>query len=686
MPPTTPTTVSASYKKKDGNLTVSADGKSLSFRPLQPPGGPATVNIAVTDITNLQQTPEPAPKQALKVFVGEASHVFTFTHKTNARKEIAAVTDILRSSIAAAKASTAAQVLPKNTHSPAPSTGNGDSTGAPAAMAIAKAVASKDEGWYDDNKLKNDISLQQSLLRSDKAKALRERFNQSLRDKPESVSAAQFTTQFWATRLHLLRAHAIEQAQQMGEYNVLPEIAFVRKRAEKEGDPDIRQLNITREQIKLIFKQYPVVSEAFNAHVPPMDAAQFWQRFFSSKLLKKLKGEKITQQDPSDPVLDKYLDSREAGPRDFGHVPNFIDLEGNEQNHSQRKGNRPDETMRASNNEKVPILRVLNNLSEKMLSRVAAEDGEAHAPIGMDEDSYEQLRLRDLALEDKDNRVVLNIREQQRLQGGNRDDLSAEALQYSKQDPTTVLNSLRASLQPSNLGADARTGTLRLDRAIGFNPDNDSDDNPSDDGEADPQATKTAPKTGTPASMTTATTTIFTSITAHRDSTTNPLDTLRGLSPQTFQTLTTTANTTTEFLHYFWTLFHSGDSSKVPELQNLVATLDRSVDRLDAVAEQAENERRNRIDALKAKVKAFEQKSGKRRRVDYEGEVGGGRRIVEELAGPVRGALRRAVQVYRGEFERQTREVAAAASAGAGAGAGGGGTPVAGGGDVVMVG
>lgn len=671
-----PTPAPVSYKKKDGLLSTSDDTKYLFWTPAAPPNSSPAVTVPVADITNLQQTPESSPKVALKVVVKDDNYVFSFTGGS-ARKHQEAITDTLRNTIAAAKASTAASVLPTPSGAGTPRPQNGGETGQPAAMAIAKAVSSKaaDDGWYDDQKLKNDMQLQRSLLESDQTLAAR--FNQALKDRPENVSASQFTAQFWSARVHLLRAHAIEKAQKQGEYNVLPEIQFVRKAAEKEGDADVKQLHITKEQIKLIFKQYPVVSEAYDENVGDakkgkLTPGEFWQRFFGSRLLKKLKGEKITQVDPPDGILDRYLERREAGPAAIGHVPHFMDLEGNEQNHSQRKGNRPDQDMRPSENEKVPILRVLNNLSEKMLSHVAPEDGGEegqHAPIGLDEETFEQLRLRDLAREDTDTRVKLNVREQQRYLGGGgeEDDLSAEAKLYAQQDPSQVLSGLRSDLVPARLGSDEK-GTLRLDKAIGYTLDSDSDDedNDGDHVMTNGSTNRTAiskkqkrPQIGSHTSHTTATRIILSSIRTRRlASSTSPTD-LRGLSQELFDQLSITQNTTTEFLHYFWTLFLSGDSARATELSQLITTLDRSLERINAVAAQAEKERERKIERLKEQVREYERRTGKRRRVDFEG-VAGGKTVVEGMVGPTVRALGVAGERYRRVWEEQSKEAAGA--------------------------
>ncbi|KAL1583169.1 hypothetical protein WHR41_07972 [Cladosporium halotolerans] len=642
---------SVSYKKKDGVLAVSDDSKYLFWTPSAPPGSSPTVTILVADITNLQQTPESSPKVALKVFVKEESYVFSFTDKQSARKEQEVVTDTLRNVISASKAAPTPQETP-GPGTPVPAQGSENAQ--PAAMAIAKALSSKaaDEAWYDDSKLKSDFQLQKSLL--DSNRTLKDRFNQALSDKPESVSAAQFTTQFWSARLHMLRAHAIEKAQKQGEYNVLPEIRFTRKPGEKEGDPDIKQLHITKEQIKLIFKQYPIVREAYNDNSPPMDPSLFWTRFFSSRLLKKLKGEKITQNDPPDAVLDRYLERNEVGPASIGHVPNWMDLEGNEQNHSQRKGNRPDETMRPSTYDKVPILRVLNNLSEKMLSHVAPEDGEAHRPVGMDEETYEQLRLRDLANEEVDNRVTLNIREQQRLLAGEQqDNVSAEAALYAQHDPQQVLFGLRDDIQPFNLGG---PDSYSLDQAIGFDPDSDSE---GEDAPTHQTNNKRPAHFGAKSALGSATTDIISSFLQQRELAASDPEDLRGLSQDTFNTLANTHATTTEFLHYFWTLFLSGDSSRSTELAQLVSTLDRSLDRINAVAATADAERNKKVENVKRQMEQHEKRTGKKAKYDFD-KILGGKKVVEAMVRPTVGALAHATETYRKAFEEQSKEAAAA--------------------------
>ncbi|KAI7012635.1 hypothetical protein D0867_09365 [Hortaea werneckii] len=668
MPQTT--RASVAYKKKDGSLSVADDRKYLFWTPAAPPGASPSVTVPVADITNLQQTPESSPKVALKVFVKEESYVFSFTAaREQARKEQESVTDILRDTIANAKAKDADKLAPPAAAAaPGTPAQDGGDSGQSAAMTFAKAVSAREaeDAWYDDGRLKNDFQLQRSLLTSNKA--LNDRFTQSLREKPETVTVPQFTAQFWSTRLHLLRAHAIEKAQKEGEYNVLPEIKHTSVLGE-DGQYH-KTLNVTKEQIGLLFKQYPIVRRAFDECTPKLKPEEFWARFFGSRLLKKLKGERIERTDPPDGVLDRYLDEAgNVGPIGLGHsVPHVIDLEGNEQN-TKFRVNREGWEMSASRHDQ-PILHVLNNLSEKMMSHVAANDNQqAHAPIGLDEETFEQLQLRDLAMNDVDNRVVLNVRDQQQYLAGQReDDLSKDARLYATQDPSKVLSSLQSDLLPSHLGSDDK-GTLRLDRAIGYHTDDESDS--EDESASAPQTNgataKPKSRIGSHASLTTATSSVLNSIQQrrhHASASSTPTAASLGLSQTLLDQLTITHNTTTEFLHYFWTLFLSGDPSKSTELQGLVSTLDRSVDRINAVAEQAEAERQKKLDVQREKVKEYEKRTGKRRRVD-ERDAGSGKAGVEVLVRPTVEALRAASEAYRKAWEEQSKDAGL-----------GGGTPV----------
>lgn len=353
------------------------------------------------------------------------THTFAFNAPGKARDEQVAITDTLRKAIETFNAQ-------KNAVPTATPVGEG--SGHSAAMAIAQAVsagAKALENQSDDATLLNNIELQRSLLNAQPV--LRQRFNESLAQKPENITVTQFQKQFWSTRIHLLRAHQVEKSQHQGIYNVLavvkPELV--------DGKP---RLMLSKEQIQLIFSLHPVVKHAYNENVPQMSEGEFWSRFFASRLVKKLKGEKVQESDPTDVKFDRYLTWKDqdlhAEPAD--HVPHFIDLEGNEQNHSQKRGNRPDQWMRPKDE---PIMKVLNSLSEKLLADVTPADIEAHAPVGMDEETFKQLQLRDLERNSLDNRVMLNIRDRSKFSQGmsNKAEVSEDAAAYAKQSAKAAL-------------------------------------------------------------------------------------------------------------------------------------------------------------------------------------------------------------------------------------------------------
>lgn len=642
--------VASTYKKKNGTLTTDASTTSLSWTPSDPPNASPSVNITVKDITNLQQTPVTNPKAALKVVLADESHTFAF----NARADQEAVTALLRTAIAASKTTQTTQPPPTSTTASAK-----DATARPAAMAIAHAVSSTPsksaDEWYDDARLKSDMNLQRSLL--DANPVLRQRFNESLRDRPESISISQFTLQFWSARLHLLRAHAIQNAQRQGDYNVLPDLKTVRTAGEDGGEGK-STIRIMKHQVALIFKQYPIVKEAYNKEVPRISGNDFWVRFFKSRLLRKLKGEKVDDSTPPDSILDKYLNYRENDAERSGQVPHFIDLEGNEQDHSQ-KGNRPDETMRPSSFDRIPILKALNRLSEKILSSVAAAEGEAHGPIGMDEKTYQEVQLRDLADDTKDNRVTLNIKDQQLLLAGDRGDrISAEASLYAQHSPNQVLSSLNELVRPE--GSDGfGLGSMSLAQATGVqSEDEDSDDEAEDQLNGNGNKHQTL-RIGSRSALTKASKDILSAIKTRRlEGATDPSSTL-GLPPATFDNVTMTHNTTVEFLHYFWTLFLSGDGSRSNELAKLVETLDKSVDRLQAVSKAAEDEKQQRIDDLKKQMRGTSERSTKRRRLELDlGSIGGGKKVVDEMTAPTMKALAKATSRYRECFEKQSAAAA----------------------------
>ena len=597
---------------------------------------------------DLQQTPATNPRVMLKVFAPAPgtstaeTHVFTFTSPTSARVEADMLRDSLSKRIQEIKSGVG------------PGAASGGVGGTSAAMAIASAVSSNTRAdadpnaWYDDEKLKKDVEQQQSLLKSNPS--LHKTFMEAMRTKPESISKFQFTAQFWSTRIHLLRAHAIEKAQTKGAYNVLSSIKPMTV-------DNATKLSISKEQIQLIFNQHSLVKRVYDENVPKLTEESFWSRFFLSRLFKKLKGERVTEADSTDNVLDKYLQYDEDAERTnqlvTSHVPHIIDVEGNEQNHSQRKGNQPDLTMRPSSYDRVPIIRTLNALSEKILSHVTPNDIDPSLPIGVDEETFNELALRDLQGDAAENRVILNIKDQSRFFNSDKESgVSADALLFAKQDPVKVLRSIRSDV--------ARlSSNTNLETAIGVHDDSDSED---DD---DSNAVKVH-HVGSKASISGATAQMLSAIGQQRSQeddlsafssgfSTVQSSSTSGLSAAIFDRLCLTHATTTEFLQHFWSAFLSGDPNRADEIGKLFETLNRAMDRIKAVATDAEAERQKEIDKLKKQVQDFLERTGKKRRMDYESTPGGAK-AVNQLLAPTVKAIEVATKEYKKALAEQTKD------------------------------
>ncbi|PGH11656.1 hypothetical protein AJ80_07023 [Polytolypa hystricis UAMH7299] len=652
-----PPSAAAAYKKRDGSLAMARDGRTVVWTPATAGGGGGggAVMIQAANITNLQQTPATSAKVMLKIFAQSAApasgaaagagtavpgateqFVFSFTSGPNARAEADTIKEALSTAIQAAKV---AQTSSTN-------------EGASAAMAIASAVSGGGTGsgagsakplLDDDKRLKADAGLQQSLLKADPS--LQRVFMESLRTKADAVTSGQFMAQFWSTRVHLLRAHAIEKAQTRGSYNVL---SSIKPRVED----SVTKLNISKEQIQLIFNQHPLVKRVYDENVPKLTEQQFWSRFFQSRLFKKLRGERITDADATDSVLDKYLKVDEFAGLQFRNtsVPHMIDLSGNEENHSQRQGNRPDVDMRPSSVEKVPIIRTLNTLSEKIMANVAPVDNAPppSAPIGLTEEAFNQLQLRDLQGDQELDRIMLNIRDQSRFFTAAKHAAGSEEEQaYARQDPAQILTTLRSDLDKTY--PDAIIGNVSLSKLV--EPDEDSSDD--DDETSSSSATqKSKPEpVGSRASMAKAASQIFDAIRERKaqSSSSSADGETYGLSPLLFDRLTLTHATTTEFLHQFYSAYLSGNPERASEIASLVESLSRAMDRINAVAVDAEVEKQAELDKLNQHAREVMVSTRKNIKASLMkgAVVQGGKDAVVRLMAPTMRSLEKAVEEYK---------------------------------------
>lgn len=568
-------------------------------------------------------------------------YVFLFTAGPDAaRRQADAIKNALSARLGLTKAETPTKAgTPAAAPTPTPVADGGG--GMSAAMAIASAVTSagtSQNPWDDDNKLKADVELQQSLLKANPT--LQRMFMESIHTKPESLTSAKFMSQFWSTRLHLLRAHAIERAQTRGSYNVL---SVLKPRQEE----NVTKMNISKEQISLIFSQHPIVHRVYDQNVPKLDEYEFWSRFFQSRLFKKLRGERIVEADATDAILDKYLQEESADTNREAFVPHFMNLAGNEVNHSQRRGNRPDMDMRPSGPDKMPIIRALNSLSEKIMANVAPADGDVTAPIGMDEETWQKMQLRDLQGDEEQTRVKLSIRDQNRFFSQDQEDEQHRAL--AQQDPDQILQTLRTDItQGLPLG-----GAVPLAKLV---EPGDDDDEEMEDVPANKRPV------GSSASLHDAFAQILATIREQRDQMNegSASDTY-GLSAALFDRLTLTHATSTEFLNQFWRAFLSGDPERANEVQSLSESLARSIERIKAVANDADAERQVEVDRRKSAAREYFERTKRKPRLNLD-DIEGGQKVVNQLLGPTTRALQLAMSRYNTALEAERAEATREAS------------------------
>ncbi|KAK2016568.1 TFIIH p62 subunit domain-containing protein [Colletotrichum eremochloae] len=634
----------AAFKKKDGFLTLTPNRQFVTWTPA-PGDGPPTVSLALSNITNLQQTPDSAAKVMLKIFekppeaTEQMPYLFHFT-SPDARSEANAIKDLLSRLLADIRSGDPSVPKPSGsgTLNPTANGSNGASGGGGSgsgSMTFASSVNSKPSNarWFDDAQLKGDIELQQSLMKKDRT--LHQTYMDARATKPESISDAAFNAQFWSTRTNLLRAHAIEVNQQKGAYNVLPSI---KPRLEN----DVLKLDITVEMVQLIMAQHPLVKRLYDENVPKIPESEFWSRFFLSKLFRTLKGDRITDERKEGIKRDALFDAYDASEDTTmfqrksmaQSVPHIIDVHANEENQGGFKsGNQKDIEMRPRKN--VPIVNTLNSLSERMLSNVAPSDREAGPDV--EDLTWQELALRDLRGDAKENKIILNIKEQNRFFAKKDEAKSANALAFAKQNPSDVLFDVQTDLETIETDG---AGGLNLRAGIGIVDDSDSEE----EGQRPLHV-------GSRIARKAAGDDIMAGIRQRRaekygDATTDESRPM-GLPTEIAERCSLTHATTVEFLHQFWNAFLSGDPDRANELQYLVESLGRSAERINAVAEEAERARDDIIRAKKKEIMDHYKATGKKIRGWRPEHEKGGHKAVLTIMQPTLEALKRAQADYK---------------------------------------
>ncbi|EWC44088.1 hypothetical protein DRE_07223 [Drechslerella stenobrocha 248] len=540
----------ASYKKKDGAISLALDGKSVIWQAgsSSPSNSSSSgqIVIPVDAITNLQATPPTSSKVMLKVFAQHPTkntndqYVFTFSCSHDEASHLKAA---LTAAIQALKLASVGD---------GPASADKDAPGKPADV----------YKHWTDSELRNDMALQQMVLSS--SPSLQKAFHEVV------VEGNMTASQFWSTRVHLLRAHLVEQSQTRGSYNVL---ATIKPKTE---DAVVR-VSLSRDQIHTIFEQHPIVRQIYDEVVPKLREDEFWRRFFLSRLYKKLKGEKLAATDAHDDILDQYLKAGNFAltgkPRRGMRIPHVIDVEGNEDDHSQKQGNRPDLTMRPNKTENVPIIRTLNHLSSKLVDTVTpvdlAKDTESQDIVG--------IRLLDLYPNVKEQNILLRARDHKQF---------FDAQLQPKESTTSGLYPIgvhAADLVKELYKCTARKGGserhLESNRNRPYEPEFGGDTNPDEEGFRPLRA---------------ASSHISSILNARRAEMPSKSNIISGDSrysgQQSWDRLLLTHATSTEFLRHFWDAFFSGDAKRTAEIRHMADSLTRSLERIDNIAKSAEEE------------------------------------------------------------------------------------------------
>lgn len=588
---------------------------------------------------DLQQTPDTAAKVMLKIFEKPSDsaepvpYLFHFNSTSDPRAEANVIKDLLSRLLAEAKNTDPSVPRP----AAAPAGGSGSGTMAFATTAVSKqSTAAR---LFDDDALKSDIALQQSLMKADRK--LSQMYMEGRKTKPDSMSDAVFNAHFWSARINLLRAHAIENSQQKGPYNVLAQVKPMLQQNVDPNNPGELKIKFSVEQIQMILQQHPLVKRLYNEHVPPLSQNEFWERFFLSKLSKKLRGERVTDMEKPDKIfddVDEYDDIRAFhSSRLVQHVPHMIDIEGNEENQGGFKsGNRKDVEMRPRGREHVPIIQTLNSISEKLLANVTSSDNDPAKPANQDDDAYyRELALRDLRGDAEENRIILDIKEQSRFFSNESSSFSQTAAIYAKQDPAKVLYDVQKDLK--SLKKDS-AGGIDLHASIGIDDESDSDD----EGEK-------VPHVGSRASRKDAQKQILDSMGQRRnqlygggDDDTSPM----GIPPEVTATCNLTQATTMEFIRQFWSAFLSGDPDRAVELGYLAEALKRSKARIEAVAVEADKAREELIKKRKEEILQIFQRTNRKIKFNPKNVRGGREAVLTLFAGTTR-ALDKAIADYQ---------------------------------------
>ncbi|THH12104.1 hypothetical protein EW146_g7816 [Bondarzewia mesenterica] len=378
MPPSTLfCSAKASYKKipgllqlTDTHLQWTQDGKSAP-----------SVRVPHADAASLFSSKEGAAQVRMKIGLvkDDAGHNFTFTspapvalvERENFKRELTAIIGRNRSGQDAGVAK-----LPKTTPIPVSSA----PTPRPQHLSPSRASTSRAASVSSDartpgtpiNDPINDFRLRKKvLLKTPELAALHR----------DLVISGQITeSEFWEGRENLLLAQAAADSQRRGRPGQLVD---PRPQTVEGGEVKIV---VTPQLVHDIFEEYPVVAKAYDENVPnkhpgQLSEAEFWTRYFQSKLFNShrasIRSTAAQHVVKDDPIFDKYLekpdDELEPRRQRDEDIEMFLDLGATNEDHGEA-WNEKDVTMQAGKQKgALPLIRKFNEHSERLLKSAMSE-------------------------------------------------------------------------------------------------------------------------------------------------------------------------------------------------------------------------------------------------------------------------------------------------------------------------
>ncbi|GEM07887.1 RNA polymerase II transcription factorb subunit 1 [Rhodotorula toruloides] len=382
-------TATATYKKHPGTLSLSP--AALEWTP-QAANSPA-LSLPTSDLAALFASKPGGPRIMLKVqlrqplppSVADDSHNFTFTSPASALSDRDRFKQLL-SDVIASNREREASGAAAGAHGRARSAGSPLPTPGPSSSSSSTLDASQQATFR----------LRKLVLQSNPSLLALHR---------DLVLTGQITeSEFWERREDLVASVAAEQGLVKGKSGEMVDPKTV---TGQNGEVTVK---ITPGLIRDIFEEFPVVLRAYNDNVPdPLDEAQFWTRYFQSKLFNRYRTTNRAAVDAikDDPIFDRYLDEEDddVEPK---HMPDhqiyrLLDLAATEEDQHEITNLPRDFTMKpGGQRSSLPLMRRFNEHSERLLSQAlgsAADRNRGFLDPGHagDRNYYSSIELTDLS-------------------------------------------------------------------------------------------------------------------------------------------------------------------------------------------------------------------------------------------------------------------------------------------------